>query len=118
YTSEMPLYLFGEFPGQDERYNLWDTKFLPKPLFHIKGVLINGSDIQVIGKNEKTIKFIYKDISFIKFQVTKDLKEQFHIGKNKQLSIEVIGELDKNVFRGKVNNQVIIDKIEIKDYNR
>lgn len=118
YTSEIPLNLFGEFTGQDERCNLWDTKYLIKPLFHIKGIHINGKDIQVLGKNEKTIKFLYKEISFIKFQVNKDLKEQLHIGKNKSLSIEVIGELDKNVFRNRVTNQVIIDKIEVKDYNR
>lgn len=118
YTSEIPLNLFGEFTGQDERCDLWDTKYLIKPLFHIKGIYINGNDISVIGKNEKTIKFLYKDISFIKFQANKDLKEQLHTGKNKQLSIEVIGELDKNVFRDRVNNQVIIDKIEVKDYNR
>lgn len=118
YTSEIPLNLFCEFTGQDERCDLWDTKYLIKPLFHIKGIHINGNDISVIGKNEKTIKFLYKDISFIKFQANKDLKEQLHTGKNKQLSIEVIGELDKNVFHDRVTNQVIIDKIEIKDYNR
>ena len=118
YASEIPLNLFGEFTEQDERCNLWDTKYLIKPLFHIKGIHINGKDIQVLGKNEKTIKFLYKEISFIKFQVNKDLKEQLCIGKNKQLSIEVIGELDKNIFRNKVTNQVIIDKIEVKDYER
>lgn len=117
-TSEIPLSLFGEFTGQDERYNIWDIKFLPKPLFHIRDIYINGNDIQVIGKNKKTIKFSYKGIDFIKFFCSKEFKEQLHIGKNKQLSIEVIGELDKNVFRNRVNNQVIIDKIEVKDYNR
>lgn len=113
-TSEIPLSLFGEFTG----YNIWDTKFLPKPLFHIKNIHINGNDVRILGKNEKTIKFEYKGVSFIKFQATKDLKEQLHIGKNKQLSIEVIGELDKNEFRSKITNQVIIDKIEVKEYNR
>ena len=113
-TSEVPLSLFGEFTGQ----NIWDTKFLPKPLLHIRNIYINGNDILVIGKNEKTVKFEYKGVSFIKFQTTKDLKEQLHIGKNKSLSIEVIGELDKNIFRNKITNQVIIDKIEVKDYNK
>lgn len=113
-TSEVPLSLFGEFI----EYNIYDTKYLPKPLFHIKDIHINGNDIQILGKNEKTIKFEYKGVSFIKFQANKEFKEQLHIGKNKQLFIEVIGELDKNVFRNKITNQVIIDKIEVRDYNR
>lgn len=90
---------------------------IPIPKFHIHSIYINGKDIRELG-NGSAIKFSYKSVDFIKFFCSKDLKEQLHIGKNKQLSIEVIGELDKNIFRNKITNQVIIDKIEVKDYNK
>lgn len=112
-TSEIPNDLFGL---TSEYKDIWG-KGIEKPLFHIHSIHINGKDIKELG-NGSTIKFSYKDVDFIKFFCSKDLKEQLHIGKNKKLSIEVIGELDKNEFRGKITNQVIIDKIEIKDYNR
>lgn len=90
---------------------------IPIPKFHIHSIHINGKDIRELG-NGSTIKFSYKGVDFIKFFCSKEFKEQLHISKNKPLSIEVIGELDKNIFRGKVTNQVVIDKIEVKDYNK
>lgn len=112
-TSEIPNDLFGL---SSEYKDIWG-KGIEKPLFHIHSIHINSKDIKELG-NGSTIKFSYKGVDFIKFFCSKDLKEQLHIGRNKQLSIEVIGELDKNIFRNKVTNQVIIDKIEVKDYNK
>lgn len=112
-TSSLSNVLFN-FKEDNKQY--FGTN-IPIPKFHIHSIHINGKDIKELG-NGSTIKFSYKGVDFIKFFCSKDLKEQLHIGKNKSLSIEVIGELDKNIFRGKITNQVIIDKIEVKDYNR
>ena len=113
YADKIPDNLFDELIG----YNIWDIKFLPEPIIYVKDIKIKGKDISVLGKNKKTIKFIYKNIEFISFKATKELKEELCIGKNKMLKINLIGKLNKNVYYNKKTNQVLIDKIEVMSYN-
>lgn len=105
YTSEIPKNMFSMF----NELNLWDKKFLPKPLFHVKGIEIKSKDITIM--KEKHLKFKYKDVEFIYFNANKELREQLLNIKN--LNLEVIGELSINEWRGKKTKQVIIQDLEI-----
>ena len=107
YTSEIPKNMFNMF----NELNLWDTKFLPKPLFHIKGIEIKGKDIAIM--KEKHLKFKYKDVEFIYFNANKELREKLLNKKN--LNLEVIGALSINEWKGKKTNQVIIQDLEIQE---
>lgn len=113
-TSEIPNELFGEFSG----YNLWDTKYMIKPLFHVKDIKIKGKDVSVMGKKENTIKFTYKGLEFIYFGITKANKEKLHIGKNISLSLEVLAELNVNTWGNRKTNQVVIQDMEVKEYEQ
>lgn len=113
-TSEIPNELFGEFNG----YNLWDTKYMIKPLFCIKDIRIKGKNITIMGKKENTIKFTYKGLEFIYFGITKANKEKLHIGKNISLNLEVLAELNINIWGNKKTKQVIIQDMEVKEYEQ
>lgn len=103
--------------GLSEQYSdIWG-KGVEKPLFHIHSIRIKGSDIKELG-NGSTIKFNYKGLDFIKFFCSKEFKEKLHIGKNMNLEIEVIGELNINIWGNKKTKQVIIQDMEVKEYEQ
>ena len=52
------------------------------------------------------------DISFIKFFVSKELKEKLYIRQDKEIEIELVGSCVWNEYNGYRNKQVQIDKIE------
>ena len=103
----------------NEQYKGYFGVGIPIPQVHIKSFSINSQDIQVIGKNKTTIKFTKEGLSFIKFFCNEDIKNQLHLNDNKnyKMSMEVIGELGINEFRGKKSYQIIIDNYEVKDRN-
>ena len=51
--------------------DLWGTG-IPEPLIHVRNITINGQDIKEIGSNKTTVKFLYGDIEFIGFFMSKD----------------------------------------------
>ena len=90
----------------------WGTG-IPDPKIHISNILINGQDIKELGKNKTTIKFMYGDIEFIAFFMSKDKKAQLNVGKDIDMTLEILGTPSINEFRGRENKQVIIDEWEI-----
>jgi single-stranded-DNA-specific exonuclease len=90
----------------------WGTG-IPDPKIHISNILINGQDIKELGRNKTTIKFLYGDIEFISFFMSKDKKAQLNVGKDIDMTLEIIGTPSINEFRGRETKQVIIDEWEI-----
>lgn len=112
---------FSLFDGHEE---LWNSNSLPKPIFHIKNITINTKDIDIIGRNKRTIKFKFGGTDYIIFNSLKEDKENLLLGyyendkfvednKKQKINLEVLGYLSTNEWNGKISNQVIIEKYEI-----
>lgn len=86
----------------------------PTPLIYIKNIRINKNDVQVIGKDGSTVKFEKNGITYIKFhakELIEDLEEY------DEMSIEVVGKMNLNEFRGNKTPQIFIENYEIKEDN-
>ena len=92
--------------------DLWGQG-IPEPKIHISNITINGQDIKEIGTNKTTIKWLYGDVEIIKFFCTKEFKQRLNVGKNVNMTLEVIGTPSINSFRGRDTKQIVIDEIEI-----
>lgn len=120
-VKRVPNRLFKEFLG----YNtIWNNSFLPLPLFQLKGLYINTKDIQIIGKNKRTIKFNYNNIDFLIFNCKKEDKVNLKLGhyeddnfitdnKNYKLNINILGHLGVNEWNNRTYNQCIISEYEL-----
>lgn len=95
-----------------EGAELWGTG-IPEPLVHVSNITINGQDIKEIGSNKTTIKFLYGDIEFIGFFMSKEKKKDLNVGKDIDMQIEIIGTPTINTFRDKDTKQIIIKEWEI-----
>ena len=85
----------------------------PEPLIYIRDLHINKKDIQVMGKNQDTIKFTKNGISYLKF-FAKDLIEELK-DKNDELKLEVVGKANLNQWMGSITPQILIEQIDIKE---
>lgn len=92
--------------------DLWGTG-IPEPLIHISNITINGQDIKEIGSNKTTIKFLYGDIEFIGFFMSKEKKKDLNVGKDIDMQLEIIGTPTINTFRDKDTKQIVIKEWEI-----
>jgi len=80
---------------------------------HIQPFTIYNTDIKTLGRGN-TIKFTKDGIDFISFFTSNEMKERLYMNVDEKikLSVEVIGELCYNEFRGRKGKQCVIDKIE------
>lgn len=95
-------------------YNeLW-SKGISQPLIHIPPFTIKSSDIQCLGSDKRTLKLTSEGIDFMMFRVSKLDKENFHVGENVRLSVELVVELGLNIWNNRVKPQAIIKNYEVK----
>lgn len=83
-----------------------------EPVFYVSDINLTQDDIQIIGKNNDTVKFLKFGIVYIKFhaeQLIKELKE------HKEIKMEVVGRGNVNEWMGNVTYQIMIDGYEIHD---
>lgn len=85
-----------------------------EPRIHITDVHISSSDIQIMGKNKDTVKFIINDVTYIKF-FAKDLIEE--IKEKGTVSMEIIGTANLNHFNEMITPQIFIEAYELKKEN-
>lgn len=95
-----------------EGAELWGTG-IPEPLIHISNITINGQDIKEIGSNKTTIKWLYGDIEFLSFFMSKEKKKDLNVGKDIDMQLEIIGTPTINTFRDKDTKQIVIKEWEI-----
>ena len=95
-----------------EGAELWGTG-IPEPLIHVSNITINGQDIKEIGSNKTTIKWLYGDIEFIEFFMSKEKKKDLNVGKDIDMQLEIIGTPTINTFRDKDTKQIVIKEWEI-----
>ena len=124
--KDIPNKLFDMF---SDFGSLWSSKGVPSPLFALRSIVFNSSDINVLGGNKRTLKVHIDGVDILIFNVSKEDKEKFGLGhidndefiednKKIKLRMDCIGSLGLNIWRGKKTNQIIVDKYEIQDYNR
>lgn len=115
-TSDVPSYLFG-FVDENKAYF---GEGIPIPKVHFQKFGIYNKEIQLLGANQRTVKFHRDGIDFIFFNCTNKIKELLHLNdlSKKRVTLEFIGELGYNEFRGNKTKQCIIDMstLDIHDY--
>ena len=56
---------------------------------------------------------MYGDVEFIAFFMSKDKKVQLNVGRDIDMTLEILGTPSINEFKGRETKQVIIDEWEI-----
>ena len=83
----------------------------PIPLIYIQSFYIAKEQIQIIGKNNDTLKIQINNITFIKF-FAKDIIDNFN-NLNGILKISLVGEPNINEWNGNISAQLFINNIDI-----
>ena len=129
--DSIPYNLFKLF---DPHTNVLWGNGLPQPLFGITNIKYYPIDIKILGSNKRTLKLTINGISILIFNVTKKDKERLGLGyideennfvdniNEKQKILNIVGTIGINVYVGRygktyINNQIIVDKFEVKEYN-
>ena len=85
------------------------------PLIHVKGMLIQPQNINIIGKNSDTVRIEINGVTYIKFKA-KEMIENLSQYKDR-INIEIVGEANINEWGGRTTPQVVIRDYEIKKDN-
>lgn len=91
--------------------NLW-AKGNEEPYIVIKDMVLNPSQIQLIGGNKDTIKFNVNGVDFIKF---KDSAFAERLKSMKEIKITVLGKANINNFMGNINPQMFVEDYDLVD---
>lgn len=84
-----------------------------EPLLAIKNIVVNKSDISIIGRNKDTIRIQVNGITYIKF-FAKDLIEEIN-SYNNPIKLTIVGTANLNEWNFKVTPQILIKDLEIKE---
>lgn len=96
-------------------YNdIWGQN-LKEPLILINNVRVTKNALRFMGSNGKTMRIDIPNskISFIKFFIKDEEKEELDPAENGYLLLDIIGTFQKNVFNGYVSPQIQIEDYEI-----
>lgn len=84
-----------------------------EPLIYVRDLHIEKKDIQVMGKNQDTIKITKNGIAYMKF-FAKDFIEEMKSYPN-DIKLEVVGRANLNEWGGRVTPQIFIENCEVKE---
>ena len=84
-----------------------------EPLIYVRDFHITQKDIQVMGKNQDTVKIVKNGIAYMKF-FAKDFIEELRNSPD-QLKLEIVGKANLNNWMGQVTPQIFIESYEIKE---
>lgn len=101
----------GLFKELDKHRNLWGFK-VEEPLIAVKELSVDKNNVQLMGSNKTTIKFVHNNIEFIKFKTNEEAYEDM-ISKGQTLIIDVVGRFGFNEYQGKKIPQVIMEDFEV-----
>ena len=83
-----------------------------EPMIHIMDINVTSSNIQIMGKNQDTVKVMKNGIAYMFFKC-KDRIDEFK--KYKQMKIDLVGRANMNFFAGVYTPQIFVNDFEIKD---
>lgn len=84
----------------------------PQPLVYVSNILVNPSNIRVMGSNQDTVKIEANGMSYLKFhakELIEELKEH-----TAPFVMEIVGKPNLNEWMGRVTPQMFIEDYEIK----
>ena len=84
----------------------------PQPLIHIKDINITKRDVQIMGKNQDTVKITKFGIAYMKFHAKEFLEE---LAKYDNVKLEVVGRANLNEWMGNYTPQIFISNYQIED---
>ena len=83
-----------------------------EPIIYVHGIRIKKDDVQIMGKNANTVKFIKNGITYIKF-FANDLLDEIHAIDSDELIVDVVGKTNLNVWGSYITPQIMIEQYEI-----
>lgn len=83
-----------------------------EPTLYIDNIILSTNEIQIIGTNRDTVKFIKNGITYIKFKANELIDE---LSEMKNIIMKIVGRCNINEWNGIKNPQIIIDDYEIID---
>lgn len=83
-----------------------------EPLIHISDINVTWNEVDVVGKNQDTLRIHKNGITFIKF-FAKEIIEQLKTYHN--IKIEVVGKASMNEWGGRSLPQILIESIDFKE---
>jgi single-stranded-DNA-specific exonuclease len=89
---------------------------IPQPMFAFELVL-QPSNFYIIGKNKDTVKISYDGVNFMKFKSAEWVET---INYNMQFPVikaTILGRSQLNEFNGRVSTQIIIDQMNIQEFD-
>ena len=95
-----------------EREDLWGNS-IPRPLFAFDIRLNSMNEVQLMGKDNSSLKIHDNDVDFVSFkneQMIKELKDRLEDG---PCYVTIVGSPSLNEFRDKKSIQIIIDDYSI-----
>lgn len=93
---------------------LWG-KDIPEPEFYCE-IELKNSEIQILGKNQNTIKFAKDGVEFLKFRADESLINA--VTSTPQFQLNMICKLNVNEWRGQKTKQCHIEKYEFLPINK
>ncbi len=91
--------------------NIWG-QHNNEPMIHVMDINVTSSDIQVMGKNQDTVKVMKNGIAYMFFKC-KDRLNEFK--EYKQMKIDVVGRANMNEWMGNYTPQIFVSDFEISD---
>ena len=83
-----------------------------EPTLYIDNIILSTNEIQIIGTNRDTVKFIKNGITYIKFKANELIDK---LSGMKDIIMKIVGRCNINEWNGIKNPQIIIDDYEIID---
>lgn len=95
--------------------HLWGTN-VPEPLLYVTNINITKQDVNIMGKNQDTLKIVYNGISYMKFHAKDLIKELADLfDKTSNITLNIIGRANLNEWNGMVTPQIFITDYEVKN---
>lgn len=102
----------------DEYKTLW-AKEVEKPLFAIKGLVVDNKCARICGKNSDTIQITWEDfpVKYVQFKVDENNELYDWLNnnwdENATVELNIIGTLELSTYNGITTGQVNIEDLEI-----
>lgn len=120
--KSLPKYLFGLF----EPYKALFGKGIEEPKFFVDKISFKPQDIDILGRDKRTLKIKSGDISILIFNCTRQNKIDLGLGyyengkfiekrKNIMLTMSCVGDLSINEWNGNKYKQIIVNNFEVKE---
>ena len=109
--AELTDYIIYEIANYSD---IWGQN-INEPLILIKNVKITKDNLRYIGSNGRTMRIDIPNskISFIKFFIKDEEKENLDPAENGYLLLDIVGTFQKNVYNGYTSPQIQIEDYEI-----